>query len=204
MERVLSEAFLVTDVQSDFCPGGALTVLEGDKIVQPINEVMDNFDLIVLTQDWHLQEHKFFASSYENERLFDTVEMFYGDQVLWPDHFIQGSLGANFHPDLKDEKADVIIRKGANPAVDSYSNFFENDRVTPTGLHRYLKECRVTDLTLVGLATDFCVALSALDAARLGYQVTVSLDMVRAMDAEGFLRSAIGKMSKAGVSLVNG
>ena len=204
MERVLSEAFLVIDVQNDFCPGGALAVLDGEMIVQPINEVMDNFDLVLLTQDWHPQEHKSFASSYENKRPFDTVEMFYGDQVLWPDQRIQGSLGANFHPDLKDEKADVIIRKGSNPSVDSYSAFFENDKVTPTGLHGYLKDCKVTNLTLVGLATDFCVAFSALDAARLGYQVTVSLDIVRAIDADGSLRSAMGKMSKAGVNLVNG
>jgi nicotinamidase/pyrazinamidase len=111
MERVLSEAFLVIDVENDFCPGGALAVLEGDKIVQPINEAMDNFDLVVGTQDWHPQGNKPFSSSYENKRPFDTVEMFFGDQVLWPDHCIQGSLGANFHPDLKDEKADVIIRK---------------------------------------------------------------------------------------------
>ena len=200
MERVLSEAFLVIDVQNDFCPGGALAVLEGDEIVQPINEAMDNFDLVVLTQDWHPQEHKSFASSDENKKPFDTVEMFYGDQVLWSDHCIQGSLGANFHPDLKDQKADVIIRKGSNPAVDSYSAFFENDQVMPTGLHGYLKDCEVTDLTLVGLATDFCVAFSAFDAARLGYQVTVSLDMVRAIDADGSLRSAICKMSKVGVN----
>ena len=204
MERVLSEAFLVIDVQNDFCTGGALAVLNGEMIVQPINEAMVDFDLVLLTQDWHPQEHKSFASSYENKRPFNTVEMFYGDQVLWPDYCIQGSLDANFYPDLKDEKADVIIRKGSNPAVDSYSAFFENDKVTPTGLHGYLKDCEVTDLTLVGLATDFCVAFSALDAARLGYQVTVSLDMVRAIDADGSLRSAMGKMSKAGVNLVNG
>ena len=200
----MSEAFLVIDVQNDFCPGGALAVLDGEMIVQPINEAMDHFDLVLLTQDWHPQEHKSFASSYENKRPFDTVGMFYGDLVLRPDHSIQGSLGANFHPDLKDEKADVIIRKGSNPAVDSYSAFFENDKVTPTGLHGYLKDCEVTDLVLAGLATDFCVAFSALDAAILGYQVTVSLGMVRAIDADGSLRSAMGKMSKAGVSLVNG
>ena len=200
----MSEAYLFIDVQDDFCPVGALAVVEEDKIVRPINEAMDNFDLVVLTQDWHPQEHKSFASSNENKRPFETVEMFYGDQVLWRDHCIQGSLGANFHPDLKDAKADVIIRKGSNPYVDSYSDLFENDKVTPTGLHGYLKDCEVTDLTLVGLATDFCVAFSALDAARLGYQVTVSLDMVRAIDADGSLRSAIDKMSKAGVNLVNG
>ena len=204
MESVLSEAFLVIDVQNDFCPNGALAVSEGDSIVQPINQAMDNFDVVAFTQDWHPKEHKSFASFYENKRPFDTVEMFYEGQFLWPDHCIQGSLGASFHPDLKDEKADVIIRKGSNSNVDSYSAFFENDKVTPTGLHGYLKNREVTDITLVGLATDFCVAFSALDAARLGYQVTVRLDMVRAIDANGSLRTAMGKMSKAGVNLVNG
>ena len=200
MERVLSEAFLVIDVQNDFCPGGALAVLEGDKIVQPINEAMDNFDLVVGTQDWHPEGNKPFSSSYENKRPFDTVEMFYGDQILWLDQCIQGLSGTNFHPDLKDEKADVIIRKVSNPSVDSYSAFFENDKVTPTGLHGYLKGCEVNDLTLVGLATDFCVAFSAFDAERLGYQVTVSLDMVCAIDADGSLSSAMDKMSKTGVT----
>ena len=204
MERVLSEAFLVIDVQNDFCPGGALAVLEGGEVFQPVYEAMDNFDLVVLTQGRHPQEYKFFASFHEPKRPFDTVERFYGDQILWPDPCIQGSLGANFHPDLKDEKADAIIRKGSNPSVDSYSAFFEKGKVTPTGLHGYLKDCEVTDLTLVGLATDLCVAFSALDAANLGYQVTVSLGMVRAIDPDGSLRSAMDKMSKAGVNLVNG
>jgi nicotinamidase/pyrazinamidase len=200
----LSEAYLFIDVQNDFCPGGALAVLEGDKIFQPINEAMDNFDLVVFTQDWDSQEQKSVASSHENKRPFDTVEMFRGDQVLWPDYCIQESLDANFHPDLKDEKADIIIQKGSSPSVDSYSAFFENDKFTPTGLHGYLKNCEVTDLTLVDLATDFCVAFSALDTARLGYQVIASLDMMRAIDADGSLRSAMDKMSKAGVNLVNG
>ena len=204
MERVLSEAFLVFDVQNDFCPGGALAVLEGDKIVQPINETMDNFDSVVFTQDWHPQEQKSFASSHETKRPFDTVEMFHGDQVLGPGHCIQGSLGANFHPDLKDEKAEVIIQKVLNPSVDSYPASFESDKVMPTGLHGDFKYREVTDLRLVGPATDCGVAFSALDAARLGYQVTVSLDMVRAIDADGSLRSAMVKMSKAGVGLVNG
>jgi len=188
MERVLSEAFLVIDVQNDFCPGEALAVLEGDKIVQPINEAMDNFDLVVGTKDWHPQGNKPFSFSYENKRPFDTVEMFNGDQVLWPDHCIQGSLGANFHPDLKDEKAEVIIQKVLNPSVDSYPASFESDKVMPTGLHGDFKYREVTDLRLVGPATDCGVAFSALDAARLGYQVTVSLDMVRFTDAEGSLR----------------
>ena len=201
---MLSDALLVIDVQNDFCPNGALPVVEGDLIIQPINAAMDNFDIVVLTQDWHPAGHKSFASSYENKKPFDTIEMFYGNQVLWPDHCIQGSMGAKFHPNLNHKKADVIIRKGSNPAVDSYSAFFENDKVTPTGLHGYLKDRDVTDLTLVGLATDFCVAFSAIDAANLGYSVTLRLDMARAIDNDGSLNSAIDKMSKAGVNLKNG
>ena len=149
---------------------------------------MDNFDLVVGTQDWHPQGNKPFSSSYENKRPFDTVEMFHGDQVLWPGHCIQWSLGANFHPDLKDEKAEVIIQKVLNPSVDSYPASFESDKVMPTGLHGDFKYREVTDLRLVGPATDFCVAFSALDAARLGYQVTVSLDMMRAIGADGSFR----------------
>jgi len=204
MELVLSNALLVIDVQNDFCPNGALPVSQGDLIIQPINAVMDNFNIVVLTQDWHPAGHKSFASSYENKKPFDSVEMFYGTQILWPDHCIQGSMGASFHSSLNLERADIIIRKGSNPALDSYSAFFENDKVTPTGLHGYLKNRKVTDLTLVGLATDFCVAFSALDAANLGYSVTVQLDLARGIDTDGSLNAAIDKMSKAGVNLENG
>ena len=200
----MSEALLVIDVQNDFCPKGSLAVAGGDMIIQPINAAMDKFDIVVLTQDWHPTDHKSFASSHANKEPFDTVVMSYGDQVLWPDHCIQGSMGARFHPDLNHTRADVIIRKGANPAVDSYSAFYENDKVTPTGLHGYLKNREVTKLTLVGLATDYCVAFSALDAAKLGYAVTVRLDMARGIDSDGSLKAAIDKMSKAGINLVNG
>ena len=198
------EALLVIDVQNDFCPKGALAVAGGDTIIQPINAAMDKFDIVVLTQDWHPTNHKSFASSHANKKPFDTVVMPYGDQVLWPNHCIQGSMGARFHPDLNHTRADVIIRKGSNPAVDSYSAFYENDKVTSTGLHGYLKNREVTKLTLVGLATDYCVAFSALDATKLGYAVTVRLDMARGIDSEGSLKAAIGKMSKAGINLVNG
>jgi nicotinamidase/pyrazinamidase len=204
MELLMSDALLVIDVQNDFCPNGALAVNEGDTIIHQINAAMNHFNLVVLTQDWHPTNHKSFASSYENKKPFDTVEMFYGDQVLWPDHCIQGSIGAKFHPNLNHEKADAIIRKGSNPSVDSYSAFFENDKVTPTGLHGYLKDRDVTDLTLVGLATDYCVSFSAIDAANLGYSVTVRLDMARAIDSGGSLNSAMDQMSKAGVNLENG
>ena len=162
----MSEALLVIDVQNDFCPNGALAVAGGDTIVQPINAEMDKFNTVVLTQDWHPTDHKSFASSHENKKPFDIVAMPYGDQVLWPDHCIQGSIGSRFHPDLNHTRADVIIRKGSNPAVDSYSAFYENDKVTSTGLHGYLKNREVTKLTLVGLATDYCVAFSALDAQK--------------------------------------
>ena len=162
----MSEALLVIDVQNDFCPNGALAVAGGDTIVQPINAEMDKFNTVVLTQDWHPTDHKSFASSYENKKPFDIVAMPYGDQVLWPDHCIQGSIGSRFHPDLNHTRADIIIRKGSNPAVDSYSAFYENDKVTSTGLHGYLKNRGVTKLTLVGLATDYCVAFSALDAEK--------------------------------------
>ena len=200
----MSEALLVIDVQNDFCPNGALAVAGGDTIVQPINAAMDKFNIVISTQDWHPTNHKSFASSHENKSPFDTVEMFYGEQVLWPNHCIQGSIGARFHPDLNHTRADVIIRKGSNLEVDSYSAFYENDKVTPTGLHGYLKNRDVTKLTLVGLATDYCVAFSALDAAKLGYDVTVRLDMARGIDSDGSLNAALDKMSKAGVNLVNG
>ena len=201
---MLSEALLVIDVQNDFCPNGALAVAGGDTIVQPINAEMDKFNTVVLTQDWHPTDHKSFASSHENKKPFDILAMPYGDQVLWPDHCIQGSVGSRFHPDLNHIRADIIIRKGSNPTVDSYSAFYENDKVTPTGLHGYLKNREVTNLTLVGLATDYCVAFSALDAEKLGYAVTVRLDMARGIDSDGSLNAALDKMSKAGVNLVNG
>ena len=200
----MSEALLVIDVQNDFCTNGALAVAGGDMIIQPINAAIDKFDIVVLTQDWHPTGHKSFASSHENKKPFDIVEMSYGDQVLWPNHCIQGSVGARFHPDLNHKRADVIIRKGSNPEVDSYSAFYENDKVTPTGLHGYLKNREVTKLTLVGLATDYCVAFSALDAEKLGYAVTVRLDMARGIDTDGSLNVAIDKMAKAGIHLVNG
>jgi nicotinamidase/pyrazinamidase len=197
-------ALIVVDVQNDFCPGGALAVPDGDVVVSRINQLMRNFATVVLTQDWHPNGHKSFASSYKQKKIFDTVNTDYGDQILWPDHCVQGSGGADFHPELDTHQAKLIIRKGCNPNVDSYSAFFENDKITSTGLHGYLKDRDVTDLTLVGLATDYCVAFSALDAAKLGYSVTVRLDMARAIDNGGSLNSAIDKMSKAGVNLENG
>ncbi|WP_305969727.1 MULTISPECIES: bifunctional nicotinamidase/pyrazinamidase [unclassified Mameliella] len=194
-------ALIVIDVQNDFCPGGALAVERGDEIVQPINALMAEFDAVVLTQDWHPAGHSSFASTHEGKAPFDMVEMPYGPQVLWPDHCIQGSPGANFHTELEVDRADLIIRKGFRPAIDSYSAFFENDHKTPTGLEGYLRTRGIDRLTMVGLATDFCVNFSAVDAAKLGFAVTVRQDLCRGIDLDGSLAAALGGMKEAGVTL---
>ena len=160
------EALIVIDVQNDFCPGGALAVAGGDEIVPRVNALMGEFGVKVLTQDWHPADHASFAANHPGAAPFSMTEMPYGPQVLWPAHCIQGTHGAAFHGGLATDPADLIIRKGFRAAIDSYSAFFENDHETPTGLDGYLKTRGVTDLTLVGLATDFCVAYSAIDAAK--------------------------------------
>ncbi|MBV6637150.1 MAG: bifunctional nicotinamidase/pyrazinamidase [Mameliella sp.] len=194
-------ALIVIDVQNDFCPGGALAVERGDEIVQPINALMAEFDAVVLTQDWHPAGHSSFASTHDGKAPFDMVEMPYGPQVLWPDHCIQGSPGANFHTELEVDRADLIIRKGFRAAIDSYSAFFENDHTTPTGLEGYLRTRGIDRLTMVGLATDFCVNFSAVDAAKLGFAVTVRQDLCRAIDLDGSLQAALDGMKEAGVTL---
>lgn len=196
----MPEALIVVDVQNDFCPQGALAVPGGDQVVAPINAMMDRFDAVILTQDWHPAGHSSFASSHPGKAPFDSVEMPYGTQVLWPDHCVQGTIGAAFHPDLRTG-GDLIIRKGFRSAIDSYSGFFENDRTTPTGLEGYLRSRGITALTLAGLATDFCVAFTALDAARLGFAVTVDLAACRAIDLDGSLAAALSRMEAAGVAL---
>lgn len=195
------KALVVIDVQNDFCPGGALAVTDGDVIVPGINALMDDFDAVVLTQDWHPAGHSSFASSHDGAAPMSLIEMPYGPQVLWPDHCIQGSAGAAFHTDLRTDPADLIIRKGYNPAIDSYSAFFENDHSTPTGLHGYLQTRGITNLTMVGLATDFCVNYSAVDAAGLGYAVTVRTDLCRAIDFDGSLAAALAGMRDTGVTV---
>jgi nicotinamidase/pyrazinamidase len=199
----MSRALIVIDVQNDFCPGGALAVAGGDQIVDGINALMSEFDAIILTQDWHPAGHSSFASAHEDGQAFGQIEMPYGPQTLWPDHCIQGTIGAAFHGDLNTDRADLIIRKGYNPAIDSYSAFFENDRTRPTGLEGYLRSRGIDDLTLVGLATDYCVNYSALDAARLGFAVTVRTDLCRAIDLGGTLSAAIAEMTAAGVRLTD-
>ena len=193
-------ALLVIDVQNDFCPGGALAVADGDGIVAGINAAMDTHDAVILTQDWHPAGHSSFASSH-NASPMSVTQMPYGPQVLWPDHCIQGTTGAAFHADLHTDRADMIVRKGYNPAIDSYSALFENDHATPTGLEGYLRTRGIERITLVGLATDFCVHYSAVDAAERGFDVTVDLDLCRAIDFDGSLDAALMAMKTAGVTL---
>ncbi|WP_298429901.1 bifunctional nicotinamidase/pyrazinamidase [uncultured Jannaschia sp.] len=197
----MSDALIVIDVQNGFCPGGQLAVPGGADIVPGINALMPEFAHVILTQDWHPSGHSSFASSHPDRAPYDVVEMPYGPQVLWPDHCIQGSDDAAFHPDLATDRARAVIRKGMNPAVDSYSAFFENDHATPTGLDGLLRTLGVERLVLVGLATDFCVNFSAVDAARLGYAVTVREDLTRAIDLDGSLAAARDGMRAAGVVL---
>lgn len=200
----MSKALIVIDVQNDFCPGGALAVPGGDEIVGRINSVMPDYPVRVLTQDWHPADHASFASQHEGKAPFEMTRMPYGDQVLWPDHCIQGSAGAAFHPELATDQADLVIRKGFRPEVDSYSAFFENDRTTPTGLEGYLRTRGAEALVLVGLATDFCVCYSALDAARLGFGVTVDLSACRGIDLDGSLDAALTQMRETGIQLIGG
>ena len=194
-------ALVVIDVQNDFCPGGALAVTGGDEIVAPINAMMAKFDAVILTQDWHPAGHSSFASQHPGKAPLEMTEMPYGPQVLWPDHCVQGSLGAAFHPRLDTDRAELIIRKGFRAGIDSYSAFFENDHETPTGLEGYLRTRGIDRLTLVGLATDFCVNFSAVDAARLGFEVTVREAACRGIDLGGSLAAARAGMQEAGVTL---
>jgi len=200
--RDATHALLVIDVQNDFCPGGALAVPGGDEIVPGINALMAEFSAVILTQDWHPAGHSSFASQHPGKSPMEMTEMPYGPQVLWPDHCVQGSDGAAFHPDLNTDRADLIIRKGFRPGIDSYSAFFENDHTTPTGLEGYLRTRGISHLTMVGLATDFCVNFSAVDAARLGFTVEVRGDLSRAIDLNGSLDAAKAGMAEAGATLI--
>jgi nicotinamidase-related amidase len=190
---------LVIDVQRDFCPGGALAVPYGDQVVPIINDLSRQFAHVILTQDWHCPDHFSFASSHPGKDPFGTIELSYGSQILWPDHCVQGTLGAEFHPGLDVDPCELILRKGYHREIDSYSAFYENDRKTPTGLAGYLRDRGLTRLSIVGLATDFCVAYSALDARRLGFEVTVVENACRAIDLHGSLRTSWDKMIEAGV-----
>lgn len=194
-------AFIVIDMQNDFCPAGALAVAGGDEIVNPINALMNDFDAVVLTQDWHPADHSSFADNHAGAAPYSLVDMAYGPQVLWPRHCVQDTQGAAFHPALNTARADLILRKGFRAGIDSYSAFYENDRKTATGLHGYLRERGITEITLAGLATDFCVAYSALDAAKLGYKVTVRMDLSRGIDLNGSIAAQAAAMQAKGIVL---
>ena len=193
------DLLLIIDVQNDFCPGGALAVSDGDAVVPVINRLSGLFDHVVLTQDWHPARHSSFASSHPGKAPFESVPMAYGPQTLWPDHCIQGTPGAAFHADLATDKAQLIIRKGFRPAIDSYSAFFENDKTTPTGLAGYLRERGLRRAFLVGLATDFCVHYSAVDARRLGFEAVVIESAIRRIDLGGSMAAAKAQGAEAGV-----
>jgi nicotinamidase/pyrazinamidase len=199
--RPATDALIVIDVQNDFCPGGALAVTGGDEIISRINGLMGDFATVVLTQDWHPANHASFAANHPGAAPFSLTTMPYGPQVLWPTHCVQGTKGAEFHADLRTDPAQLVVRKGFRAGIDSYSAFFENDQSTPTGLEGYLRNRGVSAVTLVGLATDYCVAYSAIDAARLGFKSTVLQDACRAIDLNGSLAAARADMGSAGVVL---
>ena len=199
--RPANQALIVIDVQNDFCPGGALAVVQGDAIIPQINALMGQFQTVVLTQDWHPADHSSFAANHAGAAPFSTVQMPYGAQTLWPSHCVQGTKGAEFHPALRSDLAQMVLRKGFRAAIDSYSALFENDKTPPTGLDGYLRARGVTGLTLVGLAADYCVAFSALDAVAQGFDVTVLQDACRAIDLDGSLARQQQAMAAAGVVL---
>jgi len=196
------DLLLVIDVQNDFCSGGALAVDDGDAVVPVVNRLSERFGHVVLTQDWHPSGHSSFATSHPGSAPFETIGMPYGQQTLWPDHCIQGTSGAAFHPQLTTERAELVIRKGFRPEIDSYSAFYENDRRTPTGLAGYLRERGLPRIFLAGLATDYCVYYSAMDARRLGFATVLIEAGCRAIDLAGSLDAAWTEMAAAGVQRI--
>ncbi|MGD0520358.1 MAG: bifunctional nicotinamidase/pyrazinamidase [Terracidiphilus sp.] len=202
MQITAQDVLVVIDVQNDFCSGGALAVADGDAVIEVIHRIAPKFEHMILTQDWHPAGHSSFASAHPGKKPFEQIELSYGAQTLWPDHCIQGSKGAEFHPALRLPQAELILRKGFRPRIDSYSAFFENDRVTPTGLAGYLEERNLTRVFLVGLAYDYCVGYSALDARRLGLQAVVIRDACRAIDLEGSVARIEAEFDQAGVMLI--
>jgi len=198
-----SDVLIVVDVQNDFCPGGALAVADGDAVLAPIHRVAGRFEHIVLTQDWHTRDHHSFATAHAGKKPFEQIEMGYGVQTLWPEHCVQGTSGASFHPDLGLASAELILRKGFRREVDSYSAFFENDRTTATGLSGYLRERGLTRVFLAGLAYDYCVGYSALDARRLGFEAVVLKDACRAIDLNGSVAAMEREFARTGVWVMN-
>jgi len=203
MQISSSDVLIVIDVQNDFCPGGALAVPRGDEVIAPIHRAARHFQHVILTEDWHSPDHASFASSHAGKQPFESIELGYGKQVLWPDHCVQGTQGAEFHPELRLARAELIVRKGFRPQIDSYSAFFENDHVTPTGLAGYLRERGFERVFLAGLAYDYCVGYSALDARKLGFPAFVIQDACRAIDLNGSVSAIEQEFAKAGVTLID-
>lgn len=197
------KALLIVDVQNDFCPGGALEVPNGDEIIPTINKLSESFDHVLQTQDWHPEGHSSFASSHPGKEPFETIEMPYGEQVLWPDHCVQGSEGADFHPDLNTTRSQLVVRKGFRKNIDSYSAFYENDDTTKTGLTGYLHDRGIDTLYAVGLATDFCVKWSVVDGCKEGFEVYVVEDAVRGIDIDGSVDQAWQDMQEAGATRIS-
>lgn len=197
------KALLIVDVQNDFCPGGALEVPGGDQIIPTINDLSEHFDIVIQTQDWHPKGHSSFASSHQGKEPFETIEMPYGEQVLWPDHCVQGSQGADFHPNLETNRSQLFIRKGFRKNIDSYSAFYENDEETTTGLTGYLRERNINTLYVVGLATDFCVKWSVVDGIEEGFNIYVVEDAVKGIDIEGSVDQAWNQMLEKGAQKVS-
>ncbi|MEQ9092097.1 MAG: bifunctional nicotinamidase/pyrazinamidase [Balneola sp.] len=195
-------ALLIIDVQNDFCPGGKLAVPNGDDVVAPINKLSPFFENVIQTQDWHPDNHTSFASNHNNKNPYDTIDLSYGEQVLWPDHCVQESRGAEFHPDLETIHTNIIIRKGFRPEVDSYSAFFENDQSTSTGLKGYLDSLKINTVFICGLATDFCVKWSALDSIKSGYNTYLICDAVKGIDIDNSVQTAMKEMYDAGVEFI--
>ena len=196
-------SLIIIDLQNDFCPGGSLAVNEGNEIIKKINSLQTMFSSIVLTQDWHPLDHLSFASNQDNKAPFETLEMSYGTQVLWPNHCVQGTFGAKFHKDLDTSKANIIIRKGYRKQIDSYSAFYENDKNTMTGLDGFLKQNYIKKVYLCGLAFDFCVYYSAIDAKNLGYETHVILNATKAIDLDGSKNESFKDMESKNISLIN-
>jgi nicotinamidase/pyrazinamidase len=203
MHVTAQDVLLVIDVQNDFCPGGALAVADGAAVIDPIHRAAEHFQHIILTQDWHTPDHHSFASAHPGKKPYEHLELDYGPQTLWPAHCVQGTRGAEFHPDLQLSRAELILRKGFRRTIDSYSAFFENDRITATGLAGYLRERELNRIFLTGLAYDYCVGFSALDARRLGLEAVILRDACRAIDLDGSVAAIEREFAAAGVQLMN-
>ena len=197
------DVLIVVDVQNDFCSGGALAVPDGEKVVPAINRIAQKFQNVVLTQDWHPRDHVSFASNHANKRPYDKIKLAYGSQVLWPDHCVQDTPGADFHKSLHVAHASLVLRKGFHRDIDSYSALYENDHKTPTGLLGYLRERELKTVFVAGLAFDFCVRYSAVDARKAGFEVAVIEDACRGIDIDGSMVAAHRGLKSLGISIVN-